>query len=971
MNYYIDIIDTEDETHNLKLKHAERSSLSLSWEGADTKDELGIVGSALDFSMEVNVNENEDAKYIDLFTGKEERFRVQLHEEGTEIIIWQGFLLPDSYSEPFHQGTFYPKFYATDGLGRLKGRYLPDTFYRLENSVTDIFYECLKLTGLRLPIHFAPAIENVQNTWFEIFIDGETFVDGDDKLTAYDILAVLLKDTLCTCYQAENSWHIEGLNQRHLRIHTVTVIDVDGVSLGALEKTRLLKEIPFLATPEVSVIPPYGQVVITHEPDDKYLPDNIVQEDDISWNIFNDGIEYIKPQHWDVQSGEIKQYSPDYYITFENLYETFYDDSLYFMNLTRKIQTKPSRSYQIKMEFNIKETIEDVNYTNCIFYKITKNGETIYSNFGANILEKNSIKFDNSKGELNLIYGAPDAAELDVYLYQRSSFRNHVGLIVELTDFTFEEYYTYKNDVSEIIIEDGFTSVKELELDYSENLSGYGQSFLLEKQKLYDADNYRRLEVYIKKEYFENGYYWAVVDLNIARLVEINFDEFYVKNEIKLSKPDVKTSKVIEVVYNYLNSEEMVLKSDTTFKDQFGYLNTTLFYSVRTPKYTTVVSNRKNWLLWRDSIPGIETDGYALAVAKVLNRMFPVTHTAIFGTADGVVKFNDFVSFSYREKADYYVTNCTWNIDNGTTELALTKSFYQSDGIFSDEVLLPIVNAGPDITQDNGTPVQLNGLATSQNGEIVSYQWTSDYPGLIFSNPMSPVTEVKNLPNNSKIRLTLTVVDSFGNSASDSLYLTVYTTVHFGLKTTIDLRQVYGLENTPYYSDYFLLLQVGGFVDLVNRVVDYNYPVYKLYSDSEISDDAVLFFEGRFFHSFFQFGDDVPPSLAFYFTVYKNGNVLKKVEVLKDIKSNGLVDLDYPFSFSYRSTDVIEFGFYFGVFAFGSARKAINVGLKIDNVRDLGASGNYSLLSSAERNYDLNTPIPQEKYYDGYKHYLE
>src|SRR5690606_29646934 len=88
----------------------------------------------------------------------EPRYRALVYT--TTQTNWPGFILPDAYSEPYTDGPIPVKFRATDGLGRLKGKYLPDDFYKDEKSVVKILAKCLELTGLGLNFRFAPAIEN-------------------------------------------------------------------------------------------------------------------------------------------------------------------------------------------------------------------------------------------------------------------------------------------------------------------------------------------------------------------------------------------------------------------------------------------------------------------------------------------------------------------------------------------------------------------------------------------------------------------------------------------------------------------------------------------------------------------------------------------------------------------------------------------------------------------------------------------
>src|SRR5690606_21071703 len=115
-----------------------------------------IMSSKFSFSI---LNETaEDGKFLDLLTGEERRFLIEVRkvfpdslnpwDPAVEIgsdMIWRGFLLPDIYSEPYKNGSFFVGFTATDGLDVLKTK--PFLFYKT-GSVIDYISKCLWETGL-------------------------------------------------------------------------------------------------------------------------------------------------------------------------------------------------------------------------------------------------------------------------------------------------------------------------------------------------------------------------------------------------------------------------------------------------------------------------------------------------------------------------------------------------------------------------------------------------------------------------------------------------------------------------------------------------------------------------------------------------------------------------------------------------------------------------------------------------------
>jgi len=199
MSYYIDIIDTTSPLVQIVPKASSASGIALEWKGGDSKDDMIIVGSNLKFDM-LTVDDT-DAAFVEFFTGDEHRFKTQVKSSVDDSIVWQGYILPDLYSEPYKNGKFFVSFTAVDGLGRLKGKFLPGEYYSKEKSVIDIYCQILRLTGLDLELYFAPAIENfVNKNWHTIYIDTESFIDNKKKKDAYAIFETLLSDTLCGCY---------------------------------------------------------------------------------------------------------------------------------------------------------------------------------------------------------------------------------------------------------------------------------------------------------------------------------------------------------------------------------------------------------------------------------------------------------------------------------------------------------------------------------------------------------------------------------------------------------------------------------------------------------------------------------------------------------------------------------------------------------------------------------------------------
>ena len=147
-----------------------------------SEDRYGtFITSELHFNMLVKTNT--PAHFLHLFTGNETRYKVRLSsiDENTlsEDIVFEGFLLPEQFEEPYLYNNFFVEFVATDGVGRLKTKKLPNDFYQQTKSVPEIIAACLKQTGLEYPLRIAPAVANavVDLKVKDIWMDTSCYVD--------------------------------------------------------------------------------------------------------------------------------------------------------------------------------------------------------------------------------------------------------------------------------------------------------------------------------------------------------------------------------------------------------------------------------------------------------------------------------------------------------------------------------------------------------------------------------------------------------------------------------------------------------------------------------------------------------------------------------------------------------------------------------------------------------------------------
>jgi hypothetical protein len=286
----IKIIDRFENDRTMKVEQTQIGAPKLIYNGADDKYAPIM---ATEFTFNLTVTDKADGKFFHLYTGNEKRYYV-LVEDQDENMIFEGYLLPDFYEEPFTNGVIFVNLTATDGIGLLKGHYLPNEYYYKETSVIKLIAECLKKTKLEKTINFAPAIESAATDyrWDEIAVNGKVYLESDEPIrrtgifftveimpsrkTAYDILELLLKAIGCTLYAQGNQWYIEGINRKHEKVQQNQIFTKDGVYVETINLDKEVKPITFFATPNISIVSPWKMV-------------------NVSWDIDEDG-DLIKPE---------------------------------------------------------------------------------------------------------------------------------------------------------------------------------------------------------------------------------------------------------------------------------------------------------------------------------------------------------------------------------------------------------------------------------------------------------------------------------------------------------------------------------------------------------------------------------------------------------------------------------------------------------------------------------------------------
>ncbi|NHM08010.1 hypothetical protein G4D82_12315 [Flavobacterium sp. CYK-4] len=263
----IEVIDTYDNSRPLIEEYTQQGSPVLSW-GSDEDIYSQFMISKLVFNM--LVPDVDDAHFFHLFTGDERRYKVKIFTNDpitlTKELIWQGFMLPDIYKEPYKNGCFFVEFTVVDGIQSLKDRVLNQWWYFNRIPMHKVFAMLLKETGLEQNIIVAPSIipDNLSYIWTDINVPLHHYFDEDDGYKdVFTILEDLLKANGFTLYSFRGYWFITGISRKSEMInYGCYEFDPDGTFV---QKVDVINNVvwPMKATdPIISVASPFKRVIV-------------------------------------------------------------------------------------------------------------------------------------------------------------------------------------------------------------------------------------------------------------------------------------------------------------------------------------------------------------------------------------------------------------------------------------------------------------------------------------------------------------------------------------------------------------------------------------------------------------------------------------------------------------------------------------------------------------------------------------
>lgn len=454
MDYYIDILDLEED-QKISLENAIASSLVLKWKGNDNINENFIVGSSFGFTLISRDGCNSPA-FIDLLTNNELRYQVQIKESISPFrIIWVGHLLPDLYSEPYRPGVVPVNFTATDGLARLKAKFLPEDFYREEKSVINIIAACLSLTGLELDIELSPAIQTTKNEdWSNIYVDTSWFDENNKKNDAYTILEDLLKSMMCSVYQRDSIWKIEGLNVQNERVYLKKRYNYKGELYPSAfpMSIRDIKQPIFLDEPIISSIVPYGKISIKSKNKPIELPESLTKIRNNGWSSNDVDLMVSEWEKIQTQNLPYQAMNPDKNGIIANSSDgvPYIDKNEWFYHIKNRPYLSPG-IYEFTMNLKANGSNDDKStWINNIDYYITINtginqrniissnkNNTITSNEGYIRTDLDFIKSDSI--EVSFLFNVYKGGFFDIIFFG-ANFDTAIGMeSIEISNLSLEE----------------------------------------------------------------------------------------------------------------------------------------------------------------------------------------------------------------------------------------------------------------------------------------------------------------------------------------------------------------------------------------------------------------------------------------------------------------------------------------------------------------------------------------------------
>lgn len=220
------------------------------------KDSAGIIrGTSFQFMIRSIV----DFEFIDLFTNDSKEYLIELLN-GSNTIVWQGYILPEQYQEDYKPAPNVVSFMASDQIGLLKFEtYLSD---KSRKTLLKIISECLALTGLSLGYSISLDISESRQTvnrsvLSEIEVNASIF----NGKTCYEVIESILGGFDASITQDGLRWLISDSYKAASRIYYAS--DCTFENVGSAFVTGVLGQLGNSGTNIYPIGSPLGMSMAT------------------------------------------------------------------------------------------------------------------------------------------------------------------------------------------------------------------------------------------------------------------------------------------------------------------------------------------------------------------------------------------------------------------------------------------------------------------------------------------------------------------------------------------------------------------------------------------------------------------------------------------------------------------------------------------------------------------------------------
>ena len=175
------------------------------------KDSAGTIrGTSLDFSIRAV----SDFEFIELYTLNSRDWLIELVDD-SDTVVWQGFILPEEYQEPYSPAPVTVSFTATDQLGILKNYPFIPFPGVTSDTLLSTLSNCLVNTGLKLGYHIAISIQETrQASDRSILSELQSNPEIYRGMTCYDVIVDILSHFDADITQQQGVWLIRGMRDR-------------------------------------------------------------------------------------------------------------------------------------------------------------------------------------------------------------------------------------------------------------------------------------------------------------------------------------------------------------------------------------------------------------------------------------------------------------------------------------------------------------------------------------------------------------------------------------------------------------------------------------------------------------------------------------------------------------------------------------------------------------------------------------